>query len=544
MWQLAETAMPTVVGLVIGRAIEQVDESALWWGVAAIAAVTTVTTIGYRFGERFAVKASTAASRDLQMIVTRRMLRPDGVDPATAPTSGDVYRAATADAESAARACDLVASAGGLVVSFLAPVAVLMVMSPILGAVILASLVLVVIGLRLAGKVLHRREAETAAASSSAISVATDLVRGIRVVKGLRAETAASERYTTASQVARRARVRAAWTTGQFRGSVNALSGVLMAIVALVGGKLALDGDLGAGELIAVLGVTRLLVTPLQWGSYLFADVAAVRAGTERVLKVITSPAAVSSDPAVGAPESRLGLRLDGVELGGEPASFSIEAGEYVAVVAAPGASRQLAEILGRERNPATGTVHLGGRDLAGLDPDAARELMLVSPHDAALFDGTLRDNIAVRAAGSAAIDAAVVATTTNEIVAAVPGGLDAQVGDRGSSLSGGQRQRVALARALAAETSILVLHDPTTAIDSATEALVADGIRSVREGRTTIVIATNPALLAVADRVILVGDAGSADGPGGVDGVDGVMVGAHHELLERSADYRARVLA
>jgi putative ABC transport system ATP-binding protein len=111
------------------------------------------------------------------------------------------------------------------------------------------------------------------------------------------------------------------------------------------------------------------------------------------------------------------------------------------------------------------------------------------------------------------------------------PAGLDTLVGERGGTLSGGQRQRVVLGRALAAAPPVLVLHDPTTAVDAVTEARIAEGIKAVRRGRTTLVVATSPALLAVTDRVMLL------DGGPPVEG-------RHAALLRDDARYQAVVLA
>lgn len=108
---------------------------------------------------------------------------------------------------------------------------------------------------------------------------------------------------------------------------------------------------------------------------------------------------------------------------------------------------------------------------------------------------------------------------------------MHAPVGERGRALSGGQRQRVALARALAAGRDVLVVHDPTTAIDSATESRIAAGVRELRRGRTTVLVTSSPALLAVADRVAL------------IDGGRLSALAPHEDLVRRSADYRTAVL-
>jgi putative ABC transport system ATP-binding protein len=122
-------------------------------------------------------------------------------------------------------------------------------------------------------------------------------------------------------------------------------------------------------------------------------------------------------------------------------------------------------------------------------------------------------------------------AAGADEAVEALPGGLDAPVGERGRRLSGGQRQRIALARALAADAPVLVLHEPTTAVDTVTEARIAAGVRELRAGRTTLVIASSPALLAVCDRVLV------------LQGGEIVASGTHAVLAHEDAAYRDAVL-
>ncbi|MGW6733893.1 ATP-binding cassette domain-containing protein [Streptomyces sp. NPDC055013] len=143
----------------------------------------------------------------------------------------------------------------------------------------------------------------------------------------------------------------------------------------------------------------------------------------------------------------------------------------------------------------------------ARLDGIAARELspveyrsrVTVAPHRATLFSGTLRDNVAATAGAPERADAAVRAAACDDFAA----DLDVPVGEGGNRLSGGQRQRVALARALASDAPVLVLHDPTTAVDSVTEHTIAGRLRGARAGRSTLLIASAPALLAACDRVV-----------------------------------------
>ena len=186
------------------------------------------------------------------------------------------------------------------------------------------------------------------------------------------------------------------------------------------------------------------------------------------------------------------------------------------------------------------------------LDPAQLRRVVLVAPHQADLFEGTVLDNVAAPVVAGRlrrrrrnpapvtggddplavpAVRQAIAAADVTEVARALPDGLHTRLTERGRSLSGGQRQRVALARALAAEAPVLVLHDPTTAVDTVTEARIAEGIREMRRGRTTLLVTTSPALLARADRVVLL--------DGGTVRADG----RHADLVRDDPRYRAAVL-
>jgi putative ABC transport system ATP-binding protein len=203
-----------------------------------------------------------------------------------------------------------------------------------------------------------------------------------------------------------------------------------------------------------------------------------------------------------------------------------VPAGELLGVVAPdPAVANALLACLGRSVDPDSGVVELDGVALPSLRIDDVRAAMLVAAHDADLFEGTLISNV------STSDSRVLAAAGADEVAHALPDGVETELSERGRSLSGGQRQRVALARALAVDAPVLVLHDPTTAVDAVTEARIAGGIRELRGGRTTILVTTSPALLAVVDRVVVLED--------GVVSAEGL----HHELAAHDA-YRAVVLA
>ncbi len=199
-----------------------------------------------------------------------------------------------------------------------------------------------------------------------------------------------------------------------------------------------------------------------------------------------------------------------------------------------PGDAEELMRLLGGHVAGYRGDVRFGGVPLRDLPIAAGRALLLAEPHHTDLFTGTIRSNV-VTADDDDGLATALRASAADEVVAQHADGLDHAVTERGAGLSGGQRQRLALARALLAKPPVLVLHDPTTAVDAVTEHEIARGIRALRHGPgsayATLVITSSPALLAQTDRVVVLGD--------------GVVAGEgdHADLGATDPDYRAAVL-
>lgn len=196
------------------------------------------------------------------------------------------------------------------------------------------------------------------------------------------------------------------------------------------------------------------------------------------------------------------------------------------------------------------GRITIGGVAAEALDLDARRRAVLVEPHDTQLFEGTLRDNLLAGRAAAGEADPhpdgdlagrrddrlwrALRAAAAEEIVTAHPDGLDQVIADRGRTLSGGQRQRIGLARALVADPPVLVLHEPTTAVDAVTEERIAHGLATLRGAggtASTIVLTSSPVLLSRAHRVVVL-----ADGRIRAEG-------RHTELARTDHDYQEAVL-
>ncbi|SFP61561.1 ABC transporter ATP-binding protein [Actinomadura madurae] len=534
--QVGEALVPVLIGMAIDQAMAGDDGRALVLWLGALAAVYLVLSWSFRIGAYAGERAGARAAHGLRLALVERVLDPRG-----GAESGRLPGALTAIATEDARrvgAVNLALMAGiAALVGIASGAAVLLSISLPLGLVVVLGTPLLMLLGHLLSRPLERRSRAEQERAAHASAVAADLVAGLRVLKGLGAEPAAVDRYRRTSADSLGATLRAARAEAWQSGTVLALTGVFIALVALVGGRLAAQGEVSLGQLVAAVGLALMLLGPLSVLAWVNARFAQGRASAARIADVLAAPSAVPEGEGV-PPEPVAGhVRLSGVA-SGSLRELDLEArpGELLGVVAPdPGDAEALLRCLGRETDPDAGTVELDGVPLSTLHPAAVRASILVAAHDADLFSGDLAGTIASgdrasRDLASGDLDRVLAAAGAGEIAAALGDG--ASVGERGRSLSGGQRQRVALARALAADAPVLVLHDPTTAVDAVTEARIAEGLRALRRGRTTVVVTTSPALLAVTDRVVLVSGGRTGD------------AATHSELAARHDGYRATVLS
>src|SRR5690606_9446555 len=317
--------------------------------------------------------------------------------------------------------------------------------------------------------------------SGRATELASDTVAGLRVLRGIGGEELFLDRYRRASQEVRHAAVRSARMWALIAAVQVLLPGLLLIAVVVYGVHLARQGRITVGELITVYSSVMLLAYPIRHFeeiamAYSFSRPSATRAA--RVLSLERPTDTAGSRPAV---------RPSG-DLYDPHSGLLAPAGRLTAVVCGdPDAAGRLAERLGGHAASEGASVLLGGVPLDELPLDCARAAVLVQDKDPVLLSGTLRELLDVPGSGRTEPAAA--------------RAMDAGITERGRSLAACQRERLALARSLVTDPGVLVLDEPTSAVDSHTEARIARGVRQVRSGRTTVVFTSSPLLLDRADR-------------------------------------------
>ncbi|MBT2384514.1 ABC transporter ATP-binding protein [Streptomyces sp. ISL-11] len=530
----AVAALPMVMGLAVQAVVDR-SGARLAWAGGLMVLVGALIALGYTMLHRAAVTNWITAAARVQQLLARRAAEL-GATLTRRVAAGEVVTVSTADVEKIGWFVEALSRFASAALTTVVVCVALVVYQPALGMVIAIGVPLLVLAVLPLLPHATRRADEQREKAGRATELATDTVAGLRVLRGIGGEELFLTRYRGASQEVRRAAVHSARMWALIAAVQVVLPGLLLISVVWYGLGLAEDGRIGVGELVTVYGMVAFLLLPLQQFeeiamAYSFSRPSAARAA--RVLALVrTAPAADGEE--YGEPPTG--------DLHDPASGLLAPAGLLTAVVCGdPDAAGRLAERLGGHATQDSDDVPsalLGGVALDEVPLETARAAVLVQDKDPVLLSGTLAELLDVPSSGTVGVDAALAAAQCGDVLTALAQASADDSGDpmrtriteRGRSLSGGQRQRLALARSLVTDPEVLVLDEPTSAVDSHTEARIGEGLRRLREGRTTVVFSSSPLLLDHADRVVFA--------PEG----EVVAVGTHRELLRGTPAYRAVV--
>jgi ABC-type multidrug transport system fused ATPase/permease subunit len=522
LWMVAQALMPAAIGRAIQEGIAEKDNGALAkWTVILLVLGATQAAAGI-MRHRCAVSNWLQASFRMAQVVAHHAAR-TGPAMKNRLSTGEVVATVSNDAMRAGGAFDITARLSGAIVSYIVVAIILLSASVTLGLVVLLGVPVLVVLMGTVIKPLQARQAEQREEVGKLTALGADTAAGLRVLRGIGGEGAFFQRYRNRSQEVRHAGVRVALPQSTLDAAQVFVPGLFVVLVTWLGARFALSGKIDVGELIAFYGYAAFLVLPLRTAAEAVDKITRSFVGAKRMVGILAVERDISEPESPGAePPERVPLK----DLG---SGLVVEPGKLVGLVSAkPDEAVRIADRLGRFRDD-DGVV-LGDVHLSDLPIESVRRRIVVSEADPVLFSGSLRFGLDPwgRVDGEdEQIHTAIAVANAEDVVEALPEGLDAYVDERGRSFSGGQRQRLVLARALLSDAEVLVLVEPTSAVDAHTEARIARRLREAREGKTTVVITASPLMLDQTDHVFFIED-------GKV-----VAEGTHRDLLKTSPAYK-----
>ncbi|NYE37298.1 ABC-type multidrug transport system fused ATPase/permease subunit [Nocardioides cavernae] len=523
LWMSCQAVMPAVLGRAIDRGVAARDQQQLVFWAATMLLIGLVQAVTGIVRHRFAVTNWLTASYRVVQLTTRQSVRLGGSLPRKVST-GEVIAIGTTDLSHIGNVMDVTARFAGAIVSFLLVSAILLTTSVELGLVVLPGVPLLMLVMGPLLKPLQARSATERQMRSDLSNTGTDIVAGLRVLRGIGGEGVFLDRYRRESQATRTAAVEVAKLQSVLDALQVFLPGTFVVLVVWLGASSAVSGDITAGELVAFYGYSAFLLIPLRTATEFANKLIRGRVAATRVCGVL------ALEPDVVEPSTPRPTPPAGSELYDARSGLRVRPGTLTAIVSdQPDESALLADRLGLCAAEQDDEVSLGGTPLTALPHAVVRERIMVSDTGAALFAGRLADRLDEQGRGD--VHRALHTASAEDIVEALPDGLDTVVTEKGRSFSGGQRQRLVLARALTADPEVLVLVEPTSAVDAHTESRIAARLRDHRAGRTTVVTTVSPLLLDAVDEVAFLVDGRVA------------AVGTHQELLATDPAYRAVVV-
>ncbi|MGB8179444.1 MAG: ABC transporter ATP-binding protein [Acidimicrobiales bacterium] len=524
-WMVSQALVWFAVGAAIDQGVERHSDGQLWKWVAVVVVLGFIQAVCGSLRHQLAVTNWMSATyRTIQVV--GKHITTTGTALTDEIPSGDVVNTVAADAVRIGSAYDSLARFSGAIVAWIVVSFILLSTSVELGLVVL-------LGVPILGsltiplmKPLHRTQAAQREAAGRLAALGSDTVAGLRILRGVGGEDVFFENYRAQSQRVRVAGTRIASPQAGLESGQVLLPAILTGIVTFLGARDVMNGTLQAGQLVAFFGYSMFLTTPLRTAIDYLIQATRAMVGAGKVLRVLAIQPTVSdpADPVAWPPRiSRLEDRRSGLVL---------ERGQLCAMVTdLPEEAAAQADRLGRF-SADDADVFVNGVAIGSYALDDVRAHIVVSEIEPRLFSGELRYELMPHGrVDDQRIYEVLRATSSLDVLEALEDGLASTVEERGRGFSGGQRQRLSLARAILTNAEVLVLVEPTSAVDTHTEGRIAARLREIRDAKTTLLATTSPLLLEKMDLVYLVDDGRVSD------------QGTHDQLVARSPRYRQIVL-